>query len=97
MSQASITSLPTGIGYLDNIGYQLTWTGTPTGTFIVYVSQDKVNWTILNTSGVTNPSGSAGSTVVQFSNLPFWWIEIQYLKTSGTGTLNAFVTGKSFA
>ena len=40
MSLASITSLVTEIQYLDNVGVQLTWAGSPTGTFAIQVSAD---------------------------------------------------------
>lgn len=32
---ATLTSLPTMISYKDNVSYELSWTGTPTGTFVV--------------------------------------------------------------
>lgn len=37
---ANITSPVTEIRYLDDIGIQLNWTGSPTGTFAVQVSAD---------------------------------------------------------
>lgn len=40
MSQASLTSSITEIQYLDDVGVQLTWTGSPVGTFAVQISAD---------------------------------------------------------
>ncbi len=40
MSQASITSIVSNIQMLDNVGLQLSWTGSPVGTFAVQVSAD---------------------------------------------------------
>lgn len=40
MSTASLTSAVTNIQFLDNIGLQLNFTGSPTGTFEVQVSSD---------------------------------------------------------
>lgn len=40
MSQASLTSTVTNITYLDDIGLQFNWTGSPVGTFQVQVSAD---------------------------------------------------------
>lgn len=40
MSAASITSLVTEIQYLDDVGIQLNWTGSPVGTFAIQVSAD---------------------------------------------------------
>lgn len=42
MSSASLTSQVTSIQYLDNIGIQFTWTGSPVGTFQVQVSADYI-------------------------------------------------------
>ena len=39
-STAVITSDITSIQFLDNIGLQLNWTGSPTGTFAVQISLD---------------------------------------------------------
>lgn len=40
MSAASITSSVTNIAYLDDIGVQFSWTGSPVGTFQIQVSAD---------------------------------------------------------
>jgi hypothetical protein len=40
MSTASITSAVTNIQWLDNIGIQLNWTGSPVGDFAVQISAD---------------------------------------------------------
>lgn len=40
MSQASITSAVTCVQWLDNIGYQFSWTGSPVGEFAIQVSAD---------------------------------------------------------
>lgn len=40
MSTASLTSLVTEIQYLDNVGVQLNWTGSPVGAFAIQISSD---------------------------------------------------------
>lgn len=40
MSQATLTSTVTVIQFMDDIGYQFTWSGSPVGTFQVQVSAD---------------------------------------------------------
>lgn len=40
MSTASLTSTVTNIQYLDDIGYQFNWTGSPVGNFQLQVSAD---------------------------------------------------------
>jgi len=40
MSQSSVTSSVSDIRYLDNIGVEFVWSGSPTGTLAVQVSAD---------------------------------------------------------
>lgn len=40
MSAVSVTSSVTNIQFLDDIGLQLNWTGSPVGTFAIQVSAD---------------------------------------------------------
>jgi len=105
MSQATLTSKVTGIQYMDNIPIQLNFTGTPTGTFAVQGSLDYSqdfqgnvtsvgNWVPLVLSPSPAATGAAGSILLDLNQLSFPWIRVVYTKTSGTGTLNAFVGGK---
>ena len=105
MSQASITSVATNIQYLDNIGIQLNFTGSPNGTFAVQVSADYQqdpegsirvpgNWIPIALPSTPLASGSAGQIYIDLNQLSAPYIRVVYTKTSGTGTLNAFVTGK---
>lgn len=102
----NITSLVTNIQFLDNVGYQFNFTGTPTGAFAIEVSADYAQ----NAQGVvTNPgtwipvtlpsspvaSGSAGSIYIDLNQLSACWIRSTYAASSGSGTLNAYITGKS--
>lgn len=105
MSQATLTSAVTNIEYLDNIGIQLNWTGTPTGTFSVEISmdysQDQLgnvtnagNWIAVTLSPAITASGSADQAYIDLNQLSAPWIRTKYTKTSSTGTLNAFICGK---
>lgn len=40
MSTATLTSSITNIQFLDNVGYQFSWTGSPVGEFSIEVSAD---------------------------------------------------------
>lgn len=106
MSTASLTSLVTNIRNLDNIVVQLNFTGTPTGTFAVQVSADYAqdslgnvtntgNWVPLLLAPAPIASGAAGQIIISLVELPAPYIRVVYTKTSGTGTLNAFITGKA--
>ena len=105
MSLSSITSSVTTIDLLDDIAIQLNFSGAPIGTFQVQVSSDYAQDTFGN---VTNPgnwipfplapapiaSGSAALIMVYLDLVPSSYIRTVYTKTSGSGTLNAFITGK---
>lgn len=108
MSTASITSPVTAIQTIDNIGYQLNWTGTPTGTFNIQVSMDYEpgkspddkpfnagTWTTVTLTVPVVASGSADNAYVDLDQLSAPYIRVVYTRTSGSGSLNAFVTGKA--
>lgn len=105
MSQATITSSVTNIQFLDNIGIQLTFTGAPVGTFEVQVSADYAqddngnvtnagNWTSITLSPSPAAAGSGSTIYIDMNQLSAPWIRVKYTKTSGTGTLNGYITGK---
>lgn len=105
MTQATITSDVTDIRYLDNISIQCIFTGTPTGSFALEGSLDyyKINgavqntgtWTPITLSSTPAASGSAGNILLDLNQLSFPYIRIVYTKTSGTGTLNVYISGKA--
>lgn len=107
---ASITSTPTNIQNLSDIAIQLNFTGTPTGTFAIQGSNDfdatnmggslpgatvnTGNWVPLDLSSTPTASGAADVILINMNGLSFPWIRIVYTRTSGTGTLNAYLGGK---
>lgn len=101
----NITSVVTNIGYVDNVGCELSWTGTPTGTFSVEVSvsyeQDSqgnvINagaWNALTLNPTPVASGSAGSFYISLNQLEAPWIRVRYTRTSGSGTLTGYIATK---
>jgi len=105
MSQASITSPVTNIANLDNIGIQLNFTGSPTGTFQIQISADynqdyqgnvenPGNWVPMVFSTPPVASGSAGSVYLDIAELSAPWIRVVYVRASGSGSLQAWITGK---
>lgn len=101
---AAITSDVTNIQFLDNIGIQLNFTGTPTGTFQVQVSADFArddggrvtnagNWIPLVLSPVPAATGTAGFIYIDIIQTSAPWIRVTYSGT-GAGSLNAFITAK---
>lgn len=79
--------------YLDNISIQINFTGSPNGSFAVDVSNDNVNFINLNLSpAVTTSSSPIG---IDINQTGFAYLRVRYVRSSGTGTLNVIVTGKS--
>jgi len=102
---ANVTGPATNISYLDNVAMQLNFTGTPTGTFSVEGSLDhkEYNGQIVNAGNfiplslATTPvaSGAAGQILLDLNQLSFPYIRIVYTRTSGTGSLDAFISAKA--
>lgn len=108
MSLSSITSIYTNIQGLDNIGYQIGFSGAPTGTFSVQISMDYEpgkapnskpvnagNWISLPLSPAIIASGSPDNAYIDLNQMSAPWIRLVYTKTSGSGTLNAYVVAKA--
>lgn len=83
------------ISKMDNIGLEVTWTGTPTGTFSVMVSNSAINFYALTfVPALAQPSGSAGGYAVDLNQVPFKYIMLQYVNASGSGTLTVYGQNK---
>lgn len=94
-STDSITSPATFIGNLDNVGAQVIFTGTQTGTLNVQVSNDNTNFSSLTFNPLlTQPTGSNLSYVINLNQLPFPYLQFYYTNASGSGTLTVSIFGK---
>lgn len=79
------------VSMMDNIGLEVTWTGTPTGTFTVNASNSGSNFYPLTFNPVlTQPSGSGSGYVIDLTAYPFKYILLQYVNSSGTGSLTVY-------
>lgn len=103
---ASATSSAVGIQYLDNVAIQLNFTGTPTGTFAVQGSLDYSqtstgtvinagNWIPLTLASSPVASGAAGTILLDLNQLSFPWVRVVYTRSSGTGTLDSYISAKA--
>jgi hypothetical protein len=90
----SITSSQTNIQYLDNVGVQFVFTGTPTGNFFVDLSIDNKTWTPIIFSGQPAASGSDGNVYLDINQVSAPYIRVRYVVTSGSGTLDVWITSK---
>lgn len=106
---ASIVSLITNVNLFSIFSYNLSWTGTPTGTFSVEVCNDYEpspagvlqspavagNWVPLTLSTPVVAAGSADTAFIDIDITGAAWVRLKYTRSSGTGTLNATLAGKS--
>lgn len=103
---ASTNSIGIDLNQILNCSIQAVWTGTPTGTLKIQVSNDNVpygtssnpsanvvNWTDY-TGSSQSLSGSAGNFVWNMLDSGYRWIRLVYTRSSGTGTINAAIVGK---
>jgi hypothetical protein len=99
---STVTSQITNIKNFDNVFYDIQFSGTPTGTFSVEVSTAYDPLTNPNAifiplvlSPVPVASGTSGSIGIDVNQEGAQWIKLVYTNISGTGVLNAWVSGKS--
>lgn len=98
---ASIDAPWTDAHGIDNVAYAFDFTGSPVGTFSFEASPDKVTLIPLPLSslsgGLSAPAaaGSADQIGVDLHQLPARYVRFRYTRTSGTGSLTAWITGKA--
>lgn len=78
---------------------QVAWTGTPTGTFTLQVSNvpnpdesTDTDWKTSTEVTVVNPAGSASSFLVSTTASPHMKKRLKYVNASGSGTITGYVT-----
>ena len=84
--------------HADGYGLMLQWTGDPTGTFTLWMS-DKPNpirtsdadWVQDTSFAPTNPAGSASKMRDDAFNAKATWKRVKYVNASGSGTLFGWV------
>ena len=83
-----------------NFSAVISWSGTPSGTISLEVSNDStdgVNGTWVAYTDVTlgtQPAGSTGKFGVSLADIGYRWIRVVYTSSSGSGTLTVSATGK---
>lgn len=102
---STITSNSQNVENFDNVGLEISWTGTPTGTITIngsisaaFIQPGNTNagtfYPLTFSPGLTQPSGSAGGYLVDLNQVPFPVINVSYTNSSGTGTLNVYIVSK---
>lgn len=102
---SSLTSTAVEVKNQDNVGFQLHWTGSPTGTFSVQVSSDHMqdiegnitvpgNWITLPLSPGIVASGAPDDAYIDLNQLSAQYVRVVYTAASGTGSLTAIAVAK---
>jgi len=81
--------------FMEVISFQFVWTGAPTGSIDIELSNDGISWTPANVDAV-DPAGAASSSILEVETSSRY-ARSSYVATSGSGTLTVHVTGKSLS
>jgi hypothetical protein len=94
---ATLTSDSTDILNIDRVSYNLSFTTSDAvGTFSVEVSNDNSTWvTVALDTGVT--AASADDEALIDVETAARYIRLKYARSSGSGTLQAHIVGKSIS
>lgn len=83
----------------DGFGLQLQWTGTPTGTFTLWMSDDEfpnfssdTDWVQDTSFAPSNPAGAPGNMRDDVANAKARWKRVKYVNASGTGVLKGWMS-----
>lgn len=106
---STITGPATVIQMLPGISYDISWTGTPTGTFTIQVSNTYSqapdgtvthagNWTTLPQSSFQGtypaPAGSAGNGFIDLFGISAYCARLVYTPSGGSGNLTCVTCAK---
>lgn len=102
MSAATITSLVADIMQVDSACLQINYSGSsPVGTLVVQASLDGANYAPIPVSVGTTAAalsvaipGATSPILISLSPTTFRYLQVVYTKTSGTGTLSAYLCTK---
>lgn len=106
---STITSPVTFLKGLSSFGYDVTWTGTPTGVFLVEVSNTYAqsptgtitsagSWTTLPAASFEGtypvPSGSASNGYLDIVGTSAAFARLVYSPSGGSGNLTVVISGR---
>lgn len=101
----NLTSIIVETKLQDNVGIQLHWTGTPTGTFSVEISIDHKedvlgnvvvagHWVSLPLLPAIAAAGAGDDAYIDLNQLSASYVRVKYTRSAGSGTLNGFMVAK---
>jgi hypothetical protein len=93
---------PTEVNFMDNIGIILAWSGAPVGQFEIYVSNSaKIkeqlsanDFVKLDFGATIEIDATETNHLVSINQIPFKWIAVKYVFSSGSGALTVFMNNK---
>lgn len=88
---ANLTSDTVNISFADNVAIHAIFTGSPVGTFAIQGSIDGVTYANIVTAAA---GGSADNIMFNINQAPYTLIRLTYTRTSGTGSVDVFVSYK---
>ena len=92
---SSSNSAAQDVGLYQGYAIQAVWTGTPTGTLKLQATVNGTDWSdIAGTS--TSLTGSASSWLWNVTDILYESVRLVYTASSGTGTLNAYISKKGW-
>jgi hypothetical protein len=105
---ASITGPATVIQMLPGISYDISWTGSPVGTFQIQVSNTYSvspdgtvttgNWTTIPSTVFSGsypvPAGAPGNGMIDLVGTMAYAVRLVYTRTSGSGALTVVAASK---
>ena len=99
---ASIASDTTDVNDFDELYMELEWSAgsSPVGELFVLARTDLgggvyTAWSALDFGAQILVSGNSGKHTINFESVPFSQIMVSYVRTSGSGTLDVWVSGKT--
>ena len=90
----NLTTLATNVESSDNIGYQIVYSGSPTGVFNIEGTIDGLHWTALTFSSQPTTANAPTGTLFNLNQLPYLQTRLSYTATSGSGSLTVYVMSK---
>jgi len=89
---ASVNSDATDLSKADGYSITAVWTGSPVGLIQLEVSSDDVNF-FVDPDSITEVNG-VGQAFWEIDTARYDKVRLSYVRTSGSGTLNASIYGK---
>lgn len=83
------------VSYDDNVGYQVKYSGNPTGQFFVQGTINGVDWEDLELSAEILAAAVPGSFVINLNQIPYYQLRLRFDRTSGTGLVQAWIMTKT--